>query len=170
MAPHLRTDPCRTVSIVASIFHWHVPDQFHFLFQLLCQRNCRKEDFHVEPEHRSFDRRHFLEYGIQNGDPGLKGTIQYAYYMHYINYINYAYYAYYTHYIYYLQIRLELGIADHVWQEKRTLIAETVEKLGDQFRPDMRTGWLSYLRRAYPEQVAQGAGPAVGEDVLVLPD
>jgi hypothetical protein len=34
----------------------------------------------------------------------------------------------------------------------------------------MRTGWLSYLRRAYAEPVAEGAGPAVGEAVLVLPD
>jgi hypothetical protein len=80
------------------------------------------------------------------------------------------YYAYYTHYTYYLQIRVELGIADHVWQEKRALIAQTVDNLGDQFRPAMRTGWLSYLRRAYAEPVAEGAGPAVGEAVLVLPD
>ena len=92
------------------------------------------------------------------------------YYAYYINYIHYAYYAYYTHYTYYLQLRVELGIADHVWQEKRALIAQTVDNLGDQFRPAMRTGWLSYLRQAYPEHVAEGAGPAVGEAVLVLPD
>ena len=65
---------------------------------------------------------------------------------------------------------MELGIADHVWQEKRALIAQTVDNLGDQFRPAMRTGWLSYLRRAYAEHVPVGAGPAVGEAVLVLPD
>ncbi len=52
------------------------------------------------------------------------------------------------------------------------MIAQSVDKLGDQFRPAMRTGWLSYLCRATgnPEHVADGAGPAVGEDVLVLPD
>ena len=72
--------------------------------------------------------------------------------------------------MYCLQIRQELGLADHVWQDKRKLIAQSVDNLGDQFRPAMRTGWLSYLRRAYPEHAADGAGPAVGEDVLVLPD
>lgn len=65
---------------------------------------------------------------------------------------------------------MELGIADHVWQEKRALIAQTVDNLGDQFRPAMRTGWLAYLRRAYAEDHPVGAGPVVGEAVLVLPD
>ena len=50
------------------------------------------------------------------------------------------------------------------------MIAQSVEKLGDQFCPAMRTGWLSYFGRAYPEHVAEGAGPAVGQAVLVLPD
>jgi hypothetical protein len=72
--------------------------------------------------------------------------------------------------MYYLQIRQELGLADHVWQDKKILISQSVDKLGDQFLPAMRTGWLSYLRRAYPEHDADGAGPAVGEDMLVLPD
>ncbi len=72
--------------------------------------------------------------------------------------------------MHYLQIRQELGLADHMWQDKRAMIAQSVDKLSDQFRPSMRTGWLSYFSRAYPEHVADGAGPAVGEDVLVLPD
>ena len=42
--------------------------------------------------------------------------------------------------------------------------------MGDQFRPAMRAGWLSYLSRANPEHVADGAGPAVGENVLLLPN
>ena len=32
-----------------------------------------EEGDRVEQEYRSFDRRHFLEYGIQNGDPGRQG-------------------------------------------------------------------------------------------------
>jgi hypothetical protein len=43
------------------------------LMQILCQRGYREEGFRVEQEYRSFDRRHFLEYGIQNGDPGRQG-------------------------------------------------------------------------------------------------
>ena len=84
--------------------------------------------------------------------------------MHYINYLRLTYY---TDYAHYLQIRQELGLADHVW---RALIAQTVDNLGDQFRPAMRTGWLAYLRRAYAEHHPVGAGPVVGEAVLVLPD
>jgi hypothetical protein len=79
-------------------------------------------------------------------------------------------FTYYTHYTHCLQIRQDLGLADHVWQDKRAMIAQSVDKLGDQFRQAMRTGWLSYLSRAYPEHVADGAGPAVGEGILVLPD
>jgi hypothetical protein len=65
-----------------------------FLIQILCHRTQVEAGVHVEQEHRSFDRRHFLEYGIQNGDPGRQGYanyINYAYYMHYFNYINYLY-------------------------------------------------------------------------------
>ena len=47
--------------------------------QILCHRTHLEEGVHVEQEYRSFDRRHFLEYGIQNGDPGRQG---------YANYIN----------------------------------------------------------------------------------
>ncbi len=67
------------------------------------------------------------------------------------------------------QVRVELGIADHVWQEKRTAIAETVDALGDRFKPELRTGWLAYIRETYPEgPVAPGA--TVGEETLVLGD
>ena len=33
---------------------------------------------------------------------------------------------------------------------------------GDQFRPAMRAGWLSYIRQAYPDNAAPAAGPPVG--------
>ena len=81
--------------------------------------------------------------------------------MHYIDYTNY------THY---LQVSKDLVLADHVWQDKRTLIAQSVDNLGDQFRPAMRAGWLSYIRRAYPEDGAADAGPVVGEEILVVAD
>jgi hypothetical protein len=69
-----------------------------------------------------------------------------------------------------MQVRQELGLADHVWHDKRTLIAPSVDNLGDQFHPAMRTGWRSYIRRTYPEDALDGVGPAVGENILVLPD
>ena len=48
-----------------------------------------------------------------------------------------------------------------------TLISQSVDKLGDQFRPAMRAGWLSYICRAYPDDGAADAGPIVGEGILV---
>jgi hypothetical protein len=69
-----------------------------------------------------------------------------------------------------MQVRQELGLADHVWYDKRTLIAPSVNNLGDQFYPTMRSGWLSYISRTYPEDAVDGADSAVGEDILVLPD
>ena len=76
----------------------------------------------------------------------------------------------YTFYTHYLQVRQDLGLADHVWQDKRALIAQSVDNLGDQFRPAMRAGWLSYIRRAYPENDAADAGPVVGEGTFVVDD
>ena len=49
-------------------------------------------------------------------------------------------------------------------------IAKTVDDLGDQFRPAMRAGWLSYLRQAYPDIAAPAAGPPMGQGTLVLQD
>ncbi len=61
----------------------------------------------------------------------------------------------------------DLGLADHVWQDKRAAIAKIVDDLGDQFRPAMRAGWLSYLRQTYPDNGAPAAGPPVGQGTLV---
>ncbi len=35
----------------------------------------------------------------------------------------------------------ELGLADHVWPNKRVAIAQEVDGLGAQFRPALRDGW-----------------------------
>jgi hypothetical protein len=44
------------------------------------------------------------------------------------------------------QVRVELGITDHVWQDKRAAIAATIDELGDKFKPELRAGWLAYIR------------------------
>jgi hypothetical protein len=67
-------------------------------------------------------------------------------------------------------VRQDLGLADHVWQDKRAAIANKVDDLGAQFRPAMRTGWLSYISQAYQDDTAPAAGPPVGQGPLVLPD
>ena len=64
----------------------------------------------------------------------------------------------------------DLGLADHVWQDKKTLIAQPVDNLGDQFRPAMRARWLSYIHSAYPEDAADNIGPVVGEGIFVVQD
>ncbi len=67
------------------------------------------------------------------------------------------------------QVRVKLGIADHVWQEKRAAIAETIDALGDRFKPELRTGWLAYIRETYSGWPVAPAA-TVGEDNLVLDD
>jgi hypothetical protein len=37
-----------------------------------------------------------------------------------------------------LQVRVELGIPDHVWQEKRVTIAASIDGLGDKVKPELR--------------------------------
>ena len=62
---------------------------------------------------------------------------------------------------------MELGIADHIWLDKRVGIAQTVNALGDEFKPAMRAGWMAYIRKAYPDGPADG-GLAIGQDPLIL--
>ena len=62
---------------------------------------------------------------------------------------------------------MELGIADHIWPDKRAAISQTVDELGDAFKPDMRAGWLAYIRKAYPDGSASGR-IAVGQGQLVI--
>jgi hypothetical protein len=105
-----------------------------------------------------------------------------------MHYAYYSYYDYYTHYVYYsnmhiilimyiiyiiliiaFQVRISLGLADHVWQDKRAAIAQTVDALGDQFRLAMRAGWLAYIKNAYPDGVAI-VTQSVGQGTLVVDD
>jgi hypothetical protein len=65
------------------------------------------------------------------------------------------------------QVHVELGIADHAWQEKRAAIAATVDALpvGDslRFKAELRAGWLAYICETYPDgPVARAA--TVGEE------
>ena len=62
---------------------------------------------------------------------------------------------------------MELGIADHIWQDKRAAIAQTVDELGDNFKPAMRAGWMEYICKAYPDGSASGR-IAVGQGQLVI--
>ncbi len=65
------------------------------------------------------------------------------------------------------QVRVELGIADHVWQEICAAIAVTVDALGDRFKAELRAGWLEYIRETYPDGPVAPAA-TVGEETLVL--
>jgi hypothetical protein len=62
---------------------------------------------------------------------------------------------------------MELGIADHIWQDKRAAIAQTVDELGDNFKPAVRHGWMAYIRKAYPNGSASGR-IALGQGQLVI--
>ena len=68
-----------------------------------------------------------------------------------------------------MQVSMDLGIADHVWQDKRTAIAQSVDALGDQFKPVMSAGWMQCIRQTYP---AGAVAPLVTieESSLVLDD
>ncbi len=60
-----------------------------------------------------------------------------------------------------MQVRIDLWIADHVWQEKQADIAATIDRLDDKFTPELRAGWLAHIRETYPD------GPAVASDIVV---
>ena len=55
------------------------------------------------------------------------------------------------------QVRVDLGIPDHVRQEKRATIAATIDGLGDKFKPELPSGWLAYIRETYPNGLIAAA-------------
>ena len=67
------------------------------------------------------------------------------------------------------QIRADLGLLDHVWVDKRAVIAKRVDDLGDQFRPAMRRGWLAYIEKTYAAD-GDDYEVAMGQGELVVPD
>ena len=64
---------------------------------------------------------------------------------------------------------MDLGIADHVWEGKRTAIApsESVDALGNQFKPALRAGWMKHISQTYPDG-AVAVVVAIEEGSLVL--
>ncbi len=71
--------------------------------------------------------------------------------------------------ILWIQVRIDLGLADHVWQNKRTATAQEVDGLGSQFRQAMRDGWLNYIKDTYAAQQAEAIiGPSIGQGKVVV--
>ena len=107
---------------------------------------------------------------ILSGVHSLLGIDYYASYRYYCNYTYYIYYIYckyYTDYINYFQVRMELGIANYIWLDKRAAIAQTFDALGDNFKPAISAGWMAYIRKANPDGSASGR-IAVGQEQLVI--
>ena len=69
-----------------------------------------------------------------------------------------------------MKIRQELGLADHVWTDKRKSIAQNLDNLGDEFLPAMRADWLAYIRSVYGAEGAPDVGVLEEEDTLVVAD
>jgi hypothetical protein len=64
-----------------------------------------------------------------------------------------------------------LGLADHVWQNKRVAIAQEVDGLGPRFRQPLRYGWLKYIKATYAAQPEEAAtGPSIVQGKVVVED
>ena len=69
------------------------------------------------------------------------------------------------------QVRIDLGLADHVWENKRAAIAQEVNDLGLLFRQAMRNGWLKYIKATYAAQPEEAAtGPSIWQGKVVVED
>ena len=67
------------------------------------------------------------------------------------------------------EVRVDLGLRNHKWQDRRTAFARTVDDLGDQFRPAMHTSWLAYIKKAYGDSdAAPAAASCEDQDTLVV--
>jgi hypothetical protein len=66
----------------------------------------------------------------------------------------------------FFQVLVDLSLSDHIWVDKRAVIAKKVEDLGDKFCPALRTGWLAYIMKEYSANAAQhGSGVGQGESI-----
>ena len=65
---------------------------------------------------------------------------------------------------------IAMGIAKNVWQEQHKFIADTVDKLGDQFRAVLKAAWLAYIQEVYPVEGAQELEAAMTGSALVGED
>ena len=57
-----------------------------------------------------------------------------------------------------------------VWRELRKFIADTVDKLGDQFRPVLKAAWLAYIQEVYPVEGGQDLEAPMTWSVLLEED
>ncbi len=67
------------------------------------------------------------------------------------------------------QVRKELGIPNHVWQEKSSIIAAIIYGLGAKLKPGLRAAWLAYIRETYPDGLVAEAD-SMGEGLLEIDD
>ncbi len=68
-----------------------------------------------------------------------------------------------------LQVHIELGIPNHVWQEKCSVIATTIDGLGAKFKPELHAAWLAYISKTYPDGQVEEAD-SMGESLLEIDD
>ena len=59
-----------------------------------------------------------------------------------------------------MQIRVQQGIPEQIWANKRRMLAKTVDDLGESFRPTLQAAWLAFIKKTYP--VDQPGQPVVG--------
>jgi len=70
----------------------------------------------------------------------------------------------------FVQTRIALGIPGNVWQKQHKFIADTVDKLGDQFRPVLKAAWLAYIQEVYAVEGGQDLEAPMTGSVLLAED
>ena len=55
-------------------------------------------------------------------------------------------------------------------QVRSKFIADTVDKLGDQFRPVLKAAWLAYIQQVYPVEGGQDLEAAMTGSLLLGED
>ncbi len=68
-----------------------------------------------------------------------------------------------------LQVCIQLKIPNHIWQEKRSIIAATINGLGAKFKPELREAWLAYNHKTYLDGQIEEAD-SMGEGLLEIDD
>ena len=49
-----------------------------------------------------------------------------------------------------MQVHIARGIQEQIWINKHSMLAKTVDDLGERFHPTLHAAWLAFINKTYP--------------------
>ena len=63
-----------------------------------------------------------------------------------------------------------MGITDKKWNERKQNLTDTINNLGEKFRPTLKAAWKDYIRKKNPADIPRPAPTAFDDTMVVVDD